>query len=46
MGLAPVNALGRGFRDEQGRLNQRIAGAADHVEFVAAGLPLVLKGAS
>lgn len=44
LGLAPDNPLGRAFRDEQGRLNQRIAAAATRVEFVAAGLPLRLKG--
>ena len=44
LGLVPETPLGRAFRDEQGRLNQAMARAADRVVFVAAGLPLVLKG--
>ena len=44
MGIVPENALGRAFRDAQGILNQQIAAAAGKVVFVAAGLPLVLKG--
>jgi len=44
LGLVPETLLGRKFRDEAGRLNQDIAALADRVVFVAAGLPLVLKG--
>jgi len=44
LGIVPDNALARRFRDEAGRLNQRMAAAADRVVFVAAGLPLWMKG--
>ncbi len=43
-GVVPDSALGRKFRDLQGRLNQRLASRADLVVFVTAGLPQVLKG--
>ena len=44
LGLVPETPLGRRFRDAQGRLNQSVAEVCDVVEFVAAGLPLRLKG--
>ncbi len=44
MGLVPETPLGRRFRDAAGRLNQQVAALADRVVFIAAGLPLVLKG--
>ena len=44
LGIVPDNALARRFRDAAGRLNQKIAAAADRVVFVAAGLPMILKG--
>lgn len=45
MGVVPDTPLGRVFRDAQGRLNQTVAAQVGRVVFVAAGLPLVLKGA-
>jgi adenosylcobinamide kinase/adenosylcobinamide-phosphate guanylyltransferase len=44
LSIVPENAMARRFRDEQGIANQRLAGAADEVFLVAAGLPLRLKG--
>ncbi len=44
MGIVPLGEINRQFQDEQGRLNQAVAKLADIVTFVAAGLPLQLKG--
>lgn len=44
LGLVPETPLGRLFRDEAGRFNQAVAALCGRVTFVAAGLPLVLKG--
>ncbi|WP_343521067.1 bifunctional adenosylcobinamide kinase/adenosylcobinamide-phosphate guanylyltransferase [Sphingomonas sp.] len=43
LGIVPDNELARRFRDEAGRVNQRVAACADEAVFVAAGLPLKLK---
>jgi len=42
--VVPENALARRFREEQGRLNQKLAAKAGLVVHVIAGLPQVLKG--
>lgn len=46
LGLVPEYALGREFRDMAGWLNQTLAAESDAVMFIAAGLPLSLKGAA
>ena len=43
LGIVPDNALAREFRDQAGRLHQRIAAAIERVVFIAAGLPLLMK---
>jgi adenosylcobinamide kinase/adenosylcobinamide-phosphate guanylyltransferase len=43
LGLVPETPLGRRFRDEAGRLHQRLAQTVAEVYFIAAGLPLKLK---
>lgn len=44
LGIVPDNRMAREFRDHAGRLHQRIAASADEVFFIAAGLPLRMKG--
>jgi adenosylcobinamide kinase/adenosylcobinamide-phosphate guanylyltransferase len=44
MGIVPENEMARKFRDMAGLLNQKVAGAADEVYIVIAGIPLRIKG--
>lgn len=44
LGIVPEHRLAREFRDYAGQLNQAVAAIADRVYFIAAGLPLKLKG--
>jgi len=44
LGIVPDNPLARRFRDEAGRLHQRLAARAGRVVFMVAGLPMFVKG--
>jgi adenosylcobinamide kinase/adenosylcobinamide-phosphate guanylyltransferase len=44
LGIVPDNPLARAFRDNLGRANQVVAAAAECAVFMAAGIPIVLKG--
>jgi adenosylcobinamide kinase / adenosylcobinamide-phosphate guanylyltransferase len=44
LGIVPDNYMARAFRDHCGKLHQQIGAIADEVYFVAAGLPLKMKG--
>lgn len=42
-GLVPDNRLGRLYRDELGKANQKLAAVSDEVYLLTAGIPLKLK---
>jgi adenosylcobinamide kinase / adenosylcobinamide-phosphate guanylyltransferase len=44
LGVVPLGSVTRLYVDELGRLNQRTAAASTRAVFMAAGLPLALKG--
>ena len=44
LGIVPMNAQARQFRDLAGRLHQQLADHCERVIFTVAGLPQVLKG--
>lgn len=44
LGIVPENRMAREFRDHAGRLHQAVAQVATEVYFIAAGLPLKMKG--
>lgn len=46
LGVIPMGEISRQFVDQAGWLNQAIATVANKVTFVAAGLPMTLKGSN
>jgi adenosylcobinamide kinase / adenosylcobinamide-phosphate guanylyltransferase len=43
LGLVPIDAQSRRFRDLAGNVNRLVAKAADEAYFVVSGIPLALK---
>lgn len=43
LGLIPMDASARGFRDLAGKANQLCAGEADEVYFIVSGMPIQVK---
>ncbi|MBN8218915.1 MAG: bifunctional adenosylcobinamide kinase/adenosylcobinamide-phosphate guanylyltransferase [Spirochaetes bacterium] len=43
LGIVPADPLSRAYRDAHGRINQRVAAAAQEAHFVVSGIPLRLK---
>lgn len=43
-GIVPENKLARQFRDLVGSVNQAVAGQADRVVWMVAGIPVMIKG--
>ncbi len=46
MGIVPDNRLARDFRDAAGTLHGALAARAEHVHFMVAGIPMIVKGTS
>ena len=42
-GIVPMGELSRQFVDESGRMHQKLAQVCEHVVFIIAGLPQILK---
>ena len=44
LGIVPDNVLARDFRDAAGDLHAKLAARAEHVHFMVAGIPMIVKG--
>ena len=44
LGIVPDNRLSRDFRDAAGVLHREVAARAEHVHFMVAGIPMIVKG--